>query len=104
MLRNGLKVLKNSLGLVLRSWAFFFQYFMMAILLCLVASVLAFGLSSQFSCVLFFWNFAVALHFALIALSHSEVMNGTSLSRTLMVLIGARSFKMSFISQFKACG
>ena len=103
MLRNGRKVLKKSVGLVLRSWAFFFQYFMMAILLCLVASFLAFRLSSQFSCVLFFRFFAVAHRFALTALFHSEVMNGTSLSRPLMVLVGASSFKMSFISKFQAC-
>ena len=74
----------------------------MGIHLCLVASIVAFRLSCQFSCVLFFRNLAAGLRFAPMAVFHSKVMNGTSLSRTHMVLIAARSFRMSFISKFQA--
>ena len=39
--KNGLKVLKNALGLFFTSFDFLYQYCLIAILLCLVASFLA---------------------------------------------------------------
>ena len=39
--KNGLKVLKNALGLFFKSFDFLYQYCLIAILLCLVASFLA---------------------------------------------------------------
>ena len=65
--KKGLKVLKNALGLFLRSADFLPQKDLIAILLCLVASFLAMHRNSQFSAVLFFRYLLLALRLALIA-------------------------------------
>ena len=66
--KNGLKVLKNALGLFFKSFDLLYQYCLMAILHCLVASFLALRRNSQFSGVLFFKYLSFALRLALIAL------------------------------------
>ena len=65
---NGLNVLKNALELFFKSFDFLYQYCLIAILLCLVASFLALRRNSQFSGVLFCKYLSFALRLAPIAL------------------------------------